>query len=111
MIKHKQIFCDFFGYTEADFIPCECGCSSGSVDIHHISKRGMGGSRFKDLIWNLAGVTRECHNKADNDVIFNERIRENHERKVVEFALANPKRLEWFLKKYPENKTKFENEK
>ena len=32
---HTKIYLKHFGYTIADFIPCEI-CSSKSVDIHHL---------------------------------------------------------------------------
>ena len=107
MAKHKEIYIEFFQIGEQDYIPCECGCGKRAVDVHHISKRGMGGSKYKDMIFNLAGLARDCHTKADKDILFNERIREMHERKVVAYALANPKHVERFLKKYPENKPYF----
>lgn len=42
MKKHVKIYMDYFGYTIADFIPCE-KCKSKAVDIHHIEPRGIGG--------------------------------------------------------------------
>ena len=107
MIKHKKIYMAFFQYTSADFILCECGCCKQASEIHHIKKRGMGGSKTKDYIYNLAALNNECHTKADNDKIFNELVRENHERNVVTYALMNPEHINNFLVKYPENKTNF----
>ena len=49
-----------FGYTGEDFIPCEV-CGSKAVDIHHIHRRGMGGSVGADKIENLMAVCRFCH--------------------------------------------------
>jgi hypothetical protein len=59
MKRHTKIYFDYFGYTIADFVPCEI-CSARAVDIHHIEARGMGGSE-KDSIDNLMAVCRKCH--------------------------------------------------
>lgn len=83
MKPHIKIYLNYFGYGEQDFIPCtnpECSCKA--VSIHHIDKRGMGGSRNKDYIENLAALCMECHTKADNNKEFNEMIRYNHLRKI-----------------------------
>ena len=59
MKRHTKIYFDYFGYTIADFVPCEI-CNARAVDIHHIEARGMGGSE-KDSIDNLMAVCRKCH--------------------------------------------------
>ena len=41
-------------------MPCEV-CGSRAVDIHHIHRRGMGGSTDADKIENLMAVCRTCH--------------------------------------------------
>lgn len=38
----------------------------------------MGGSKNKDYIENLVAVCMKCHYRADNDPIFNEKLREKH---------------------------------
>ena len=60
MKKHTKIYFDYFGYTGDEFIACEV-CGRKSVDIHHISARGMGGAKEADRIENLMAVCRECH--------------------------------------------------
>ena len=62
MKKHTKIYLDFFGYSVADFIPCEI-CENKAIDIHHIEARGMGGDSkgSKDVIENLMALCRECH--------------------------------------------------
>ncbi len=64
MKGHTKKYIDYFDYTEADFIPCEC-CGAKAVDIHHIIARGMGGVKDNrlDVIENLQAVCRSCHNK------------------------------------------------
>ena len=47
---------DHFGYTQADFIPCEM-CGTRAVDIHHIYGRGKG----MDVAKNLMSLCRNCH--------------------------------------------------
>lgn len=59
-MKHKKIYLKYFGYTEADYVPCEV-CNNPAVDIHHIKARGMGGSKYKDIIENLMALCRKCH--------------------------------------------------
>lgn len=59
MKPHTKLYLKQFGYTEADFIPCEV-CGRKAVDIHHIEARGMGGTK-RDVINNLMAVCRECH--------------------------------------------------
>ncbi|MCP3684680.1 MAG: HNH endonuclease [bacterium] len=63
MKKHTEIYCEYFGYGEQDTILCEV-CGNICSDTHHISSRGMGGSKTKDRIENLIGLCRKCHNRA-----------------------------------------------
>lgn len=62
MKNHTKIYMDFFGYTIADFMPCEI-CEARVVDVHHINCKGMGGDPKgkKDVIENLQGLCRSCH--------------------------------------------------
>lgn len=62
MKKHTKVYMEYFGYDISDFIPCEI-CGKQAVDIHHISARGMGGSKSKDFIENLMALCRKCHDK------------------------------------------------
>lgn len=83
MLRHKRIYLSFFGYGPEDFVPCEVkGCTKKAVDIHHIDRRGMGGSKTKDFIENLAALCRGHHNRAEDDPEFNERVREWHLKRV-----------------------------
>lgn len=51
----------FFGYTIADFIPCEIrGCGKRAVDTHHIKARSIAKALFDD-IKNLMALCREHH--------------------------------------------------
>ena len=60
MKNHTKVYLNHFGYIGDDFIPCEV-CGSKAVDIHHIHRRGMGGSKDADKIENLMAVCRSCH--------------------------------------------------
>ena len=60
-----------------DFIACTT-CGGRAVDIHHIDARGMGGSKTKDFIENLAALCRVCHNKAESSKEFNEQVKQKH---------------------------------
>ena len=72
MKKHVRIYLNHFKYGEQDFIPCENPeCCKRAVNIHHIDKRGMGGSKNKDNIENLAALCIEDHERADNNKEFN----------------------------------------
>jgi len=77
MKRYIKVFYKFFGYDICDFVPCEW-CGKRAVNIHHIKKRGMGGSKKLDVIENLASVCMEHHTKADNEPEFNEKLKEKH---------------------------------
>lgn len=64
MKPHTKIYLESFGYTTADFIPCEV-CGNRVIDVHHIDSRGMGGDpqKKKEVIENLMGLCRSCHEK------------------------------------------------
>lgn len=74
---HTKIYLKYFGYTIADFIPCEI-CGAKSVDIHHLIFKKMGGSKLLDYIDNLIAVCRNCHDKCHNHPEFNELAKEIH---------------------------------
>ena len=60
MKNHTKIYFKHFGYDVSDTILCEV-CSAVAVDIHHIRRRGMGGSNTADDITNLMALCRQCH--------------------------------------------------
>ena len=60
MKKHTKIYLNYFGYDTTDFIPCEV-CGAIANDIHHITARGMGGSKHRDNIENLMALCRKHH--------------------------------------------------
>ncbi|MFW5889295.1 MAG: HNH endonuclease [Nanoarchaeota archaeon] len=78
MKKHTKIYLKYFGYGEQDFIPCEI-CGNKAVDIHHIERRGMGGSKLKDVISNLMGLCRKCHDKYGDKKQFKDWLKKIHQ--------------------------------
>lgn len=77
MQKHTKVYLDHFGLGEQDFIPCEI-CGTRAVDIHHLERRGMGGSGTKDYIENLMGLCRLHHIMCEGDLEYNERAKKIH---------------------------------
>ena len=82
MKKYTATYLDYFGYSVADFIPCEL-CSKRSVDIHHIFARSI----RKDLendITNLMALCRECHVKYGDKKQHREMLINKHQHKLSE---------------------------
>jgi 5-methylcytosine-specific restriction endonuclease McrA len=77
MQRHTKIYMDHFQYGEQDFIPCEV-CSARAIDVHHLNGRGPG----KDVIDNLMGLCRGCHDKAHQDPGVNEYSKVLHAKKL-----------------------------
>lgn len=48
------------GKDEGEEILCEV-CGAVATDIHHIQRRGMGGSKTADRPENLMALCRKCH--------------------------------------------------
>ena len=42
-VKHKRLYLTFFGYTIADWIPCE-NCGRPASQFHHLKFKSQGGS-------------------------------------------------------------------
>jgi len=47
MQKYAKNYLEYFGYTVADFIPCEC-CGAKSQDFHHVIPRSKFGKNNKE---------------------------------------------------------------
>ena len=77
MKQHTKIYMDGLGYDISDFIPCEV-CNQPSVDIHHIDARGMGGSKFKDILENLMALCRACHDAYGDITAFIDYLKKIH---------------------------------
>ncbi len=81
MKKHTKIYTKYFEIGEQDTPRCEI-CSNKAVDVHHIEPRGMGGSNQKDVIENLMGLCRSCHDKCESGEIPRETQKEIHNSKL-----------------------------
>ena len=60
MKPYIKTYFNYFGYTIADNLSCEV-CGGSGADIHHIHRKGMGGSKLLDIIENLMCLCRSCH--------------------------------------------------
>jgi 5-methylcytosine-specific restriction endonuclease McrA len=80
MKKHTKIYMNYYNYDISDWIACE-HCGTTAVDIHHLSGRGLGGSKNKDFIENLIALCRRCHIKAETDKNFNNQLKELNKQK------------------------------
>jgi hypothetical protein len=81
MKKHTKIYLDYFGYTIADFIPCEV-CGTKAVDIHHIECRGMGGTKKEDTIENIQALCRICHIRYGDKKNYKEFLQDIHDKTI-----------------------------
>lgn len=84
MQNHVKVYMRYFDYGIEDFIPCEC-CGSRCQDIHHIIPRSKFGSKRKDeqdLITNLIGLCRKCHDKAHSEELTKEYLTNIHNFKL-----------------------------
>lgn len=80
MKHHTKVYFKHFGYSVADFIPCEV-CNAKAVDIHHIEARGMGGSDA-DAIENLMAVCRSCHLEFGDKKQYVNKLKQAHNNKM-----------------------------
>ena len=79
MQKHTKIYLKEFGYDGQEFMPCEIPeCGKALIDIHHIQRKGMGGSKTKDYIENLIGLCREHHDKFGDKKQYKEYLKKIH---------------------------------
>ena len=81
MKNHTKVYLNHFGYTGEDFIPCEV-CGSRAVDLHHIHRRGMGGSKSADTIDNIMALCREHHLEYGDKKQHMEFLKEIHNNKL-----------------------------
>jgi hypothetical protein len=82
MKNYKTTYFRYFGYSEGDWIPCECGCGQEAVDIHHLVPKSLSKAKV-NLIDNLCAVSRECHIRADKDRTFNEYLKLKHRKLLL----------------------------
>ena len=86
MQKYTKNYLEYFGYTIADFIPCEC-CGSQSHDFHHIvprSKFGKNNKEEQDRVENVMALCRLCHVRYGQNKRYNDFLQELHN-KTIEY--------------------------
>ncbi len=81
MKNHTKVYLNHFGYTGEDFIPCET-CGARAVDLHHIFRRGMGGSKSADTIDNIMALCRKCHIEYGDKKQYFEFLKNIHKQKL-----------------------------
>lgn len=81
MKKHTKIYLDYFGYGIDSVILCEV-CGARAVDLHHIFRRGMGGSKEADTIENIMALCREHHIEYGDKKQYIEYLKEIHKEKL-----------------------------
>ena len=77
MKNYKDVFSNFWDDALTIYQSYQCFmCGKWeAVDIHHISNKGMGGSKCKDYIENLTALCRTCHNRCHSSKTFNAQVR------------------------------------
>ena len=86
MKNHVRVYLKFWGYAVSPMsqekIPCDY-CQKLNTEVHHISKRGSGGSRKKDTPQNLVALCRTCHTMADHNKEFNDMVKKKIDEKIM----------------------------
>ena len=93
MKAYTKTYLRYFGYSEADFVPCEV-CGAKAVDIHHLTPRSL----RKDLINkidNLMALCRGCHDRAGKDWQFNENLRLIHRKRLLKSGLPDNETIKY----------------
>jgi len=85
MKNHTKIYFNALGLYPEDGCNCEI-CNQRAVDIHHIERRGMGGTTNpeKDSIFNLIAVCRECHDRYGDKVKYKRSMKVKHMRFLMQ---------------------------
>jgi 5-methylcytosine-specific restriction endonuclease McrA len=88
MKRHTRIYIKYFNIGQDDYAPCELGCGRRAVDIHHIDSRGSGGDPTgkKDVIENLMGLCRKCHEKFGDKVEYFDYLVKRHKEYMEAFG-------------------------
>ena len=91
MKKHVRVYLKFWGYAVSSMsqekISCD-SCGADANDVHHLSRRGSGGSRKKDTPHNLVALCRNCHILCDGFKEYNEKVKDKLEKKIKKKELC-----------------------
>ena len=91
MQRHTKIYLQAAGIKPGEYITCEwCGCPA--TDIHHIQRRGMGGSKTADRPENLMALCRSCHERMGDKVEYKDSLRDRHQ-EVMSTWMQTDKRV------------------
>ncbi len=77
MKPYIELYCNFFGIAYGEFLGCEI-CGTRVTEIHHIHRRGAGGTKLPDEICNLMALCREHHIKYGDKKQFKEYLYYTH---------------------------------
>ena len=85
MKNHVRVYLKFWGYAVSslsqDKISCD-SCGADANDVHHLSRRGSGGSKKKDTPQNLVALCRNCHILCESFISYNDKVRDKLEKKI-----------------------------
>lgn len=82
MKSYTKVYLKYFGYTTADYIPCEVsGCGKKAVDLHHVEARSKRMDLLDD-IHNLMAICRTCHEKYGDKKQYKDFLKETHLKKM-----------------------------
>lgn len=81
MKNYIKTYMTYFGYSPSEWMPCEI-CGAGMVDVHHLEPKSIAKAKV-NLIDNLIGVCRDCHNECHNSRRFNEEAKLIHRKKLL----------------------------
>jgi hypothetical protein len=91
MQKHVRVYLKFWGYAVSSLsqekISCD-SCGADANDVHHLSRRGSGGSKKKDTPHNLVALCRNCHIMCENFKEYNEKVRNKLKKKIKKKELC-----------------------
>lgn len=94
MKPYTITYMKFFGYSVGDFMPCEY-CGGPIVDVHHLVPKSIAPKHKVNLITNLCGVCRLCHERAHREVEFNNELKEVHRRKLLANGLPDNETIKY----------------
>jgi len=73
-LNYKEIYKNYFGYVDDEFVPSELSGRSAQ-DLHHVHFKSGGRD---DSIENLMALTREEHDKAHRRELTEEYLKQKH---------------------------------
>lgn len=106
MKPYTKVYMHYFGYTIADFMPCEIpGCNRRAVDVAHIWAKSIRDD-LRNEIKNLMGTCREHHDEYGDKVEKREWLQQVHNT-FMETNGVNPEPM--IIKKQPKKREKLYN--